>query len=108
LSPADKDLCHANGVALQNISLGVKMPYTGNGPVERPTVLGLVVAAVWLVGLVLGVSALVVGHPVVAAVAVVFALVAPWLALAWNLHARLRADDVQLPFAGGGIPLTAG
>jgi hypothetical protein len=108
LSPADKDLCHANGVALQNISLGVKMPYTGNGPVERPTVLGLVVAAVWLVGLVLGVSALVVGHPVVAAVAVVFALVAPWLGLAWNLHARLRADDVQLPFAGGGIPLTAG
>ena len=29
------------------------MAYTGNGPVERPTVLGLAAAAVWLVGLVL-------------------------------------------------------
>jgi hypothetical protein len=55
------------------------MPYTGNGPVERPTVLGLAAAAVWLVGLVPGVSALAAGHPVVAAVSVVLALVAPWL-----------------------------
>ncbi|MGO9157706.1 hypothetical protein [Mycobacterium sp.] len=84
------------------------MAYTENGPVERPTVLGLVAAVVWLVGLVVGVSAPVVGHPVVAAVSVVLALVAPWLGLAWNLHARLRADDVQLPFAGGGVPLTVG
>ena len=82
------------------------MAYTGNGPVERPTVLGLAAAAVWLVGLVPGVSALAAGHPVVAAVSVVLALVAPWLGLAWNLHAR--ADDVQLPVAGGGVPLTAG
>jgi hypothetical protein len=84
------------------------MAYTGNGPVDRPTVLGLVAAAVRLVGLVVGVSALVVGHPAVAAVSVVLALVAPWLGLAWNLHPRLRAVDVRLPFAGGGVPLTAG
>jgi hypothetical protein len=82
------------------------MAYTGNCPVERSTVLGLVVAAIWLVGLVVGVPALVAGDLVVAAVSVVLALVAPWLGLAWNLHARLRADE--LPFPGGGVPLTAG
>ena len=75
------------------------MAYTGNCPVERPTVLGLVAAA-------MGVSGLVAGDLVVAAVSVVLALVAPWLGLAWNLHARLRADE--LPFPGGGVPLTAG
>jgi hypothetical protein len=82
------------------------MAYTGNCPVERPTVLGLVVAAIWLVGLVVGVSTLVAGDLVVAAVSVVLALVAPWLGLAWNLHARLRADE--LPFPGDEVPLTAG
>ncbi len=84
------------------------MAYTGNSPVERPPVPGLVAAVVWLVGLVVGVSALVAGHPVVAAVSVVLALVAPWMGLAWNLHARLRADDVQLPCPGGTLPLSAG
>ncbi len=83
------------------------MAYTGNGPVDRPTVLGLVAAAVWLVGLVVGVTALMAGHPAVAAISVVSALVAPWLGLAWNLHARLRADDVRLPVRGHGLPLTA-
>lgn len=73
------------------------MAYTVNGPLKRPAVLGLVALAIWLVGLVMGVSALVVGQPVVAAVSVVLVLVAPWFGLAWNLHARLRADDVQLP-----------
>jgi hypothetical protein len=88
------------------------MAYTGNcavenGAVARPTVLGLMAAAVWLVGLVVGVSALVAGHWAVAAMSVLLALVAPWLGLAWNLHARLRADDVALPFAGG-VSVTAG
>ena len=83
------------------------MAYTGSGPVDRPTVVGLVAVSVWLVGLVVGMSALVAGHPVVAAVSVVLALVAPWLGLAWNMHALLRADDVQLPFPGNALPLTA-
>ncbi len=99
---------HANGVALQLISLRVMMAYTGNDPVERPTVVGLVAVAVWLVGLVVGVSALVAGHPAVAAVSVVLALVAPWLGLAWNMHALLWADDMQLPFPGNGVLLSAG
>jgi hypothetical protein len=64
----------------------------------------VVAAAVWLVGLVVGVFALLAGHPVVAAVSVVLALAAPWVGLAWNLHARLRADDVKLPFSGDGLP----
>jgi len=96
------------------------MAHTGSGPVdrttvpslagesmERPTVIGLVAAAVWLVGLAVGVFALVAGHLAVAAVSVVLALVAPWLGLAWNRHARLRADDVKLPFPDSGLPLTA-
>ena len=82
------------------------MAFTGNCPVERPTVLGLVAAAVWLVGLVVGVSALVAGDALVGGVSVVLALAATWLGLARNLHARLRADE--LPFPGGGVPLTAG
>ena len=44
------------------------MAYTASWPVERPTVLGLVAAAVWLVGLVVGVSELAAGHLLVAAV----------------------------------------
>ena len=100
------------------------MAHTGSGPVDgariahsraresfddRPTLLGLVAAAVWLVGLVVGVFALVAGHPVVAAVSLVVALVAPWLGLAGNPHARLRADDAKLPFTSNeyGLPLTA-
>ena len=82
------------------------MAFTGNCPVERPTVLGLVAATVWLVGLVVGGSALVAGDALVGGASAVLALVAPWLGLAWNLHARLRADE--LPFPGGGGPLTAG
>jgi hypothetical protein len=62
---------------------------------------------VWLVGLAVGVFALLVGHPVAAAVSVVLALAAPWVGLAWNMHARLRADDVKLPFPGEGLPLAA-
>jgi hypothetical protein len=86
------------------------MAYTASWPVEspvRPTVLGLVAGAVWLVGLVVGVSELVAGHLLVAAVAVILALVAPWLGLAWNLHASLRADGIPLPSVAG-APLTAG
>jgi hypothetical protein len=87
--------------------VGVMMAYTASWAVERPTVLGLVAAAVWLVGLVVSVFELVAGHLLVAAVAVVLALVAPWLGLAWNLHARLRADGVPQPFVAG-VPLTTG
>jgi Flp pilus assembly protein TadB len=100
------------------------MAYNGSGPVDRAptahgragesvdegrTVLGLVVAAVWLAGLAVGVFALVAGHLAVAAVSVVLALVVPWLGLAWNLHARLRADDPTLSFTGNehGLGLTA-
>jgi Flp pilus assembly protein TadB len=89
------------------------MTHTGSGPVdltgesmERPTFVGLVAAAVWLVGLAVGVFALVAGHLAVAAVSVVLALVAPWWGLAWNRHARLRAEDVKVSFPGSG-PLAA-
>jgi hypothetical protein len=94
------NLCHANSVGLQPISRSDD-GYTGNCPVERPTVLGLVAAAIWLVGLVVGVSALVAGDLVVAAVSVVLALVAPWLRLAWNLHARLGLTNCPSP---AGVP----
>ena len=52
------------------------MAFTGNCPVERPTVLGLVAATVWLVGLVVGGSALVAGDALVGGVSAVLALFA--------------------------------
>ena len=52
------------------------MAFTGNCPVERPTVLGLVAATVWLVGLVVGGSALVAGDVSVGGVSAVLALFA--------------------------------
>jgi hypothetical protein len=95
------------------------MNYTGRGPVDDahvrtgefvedgPTVPGLVAAAAWAIGLAVGLFALVAGHPVVAAVAAVMGLLAPWLGLGWVVHTRRRVDDADLSFAGRPLQLTA-
>lgn len=51
---------------------------------EGPSVPGIVAAAVWAIGLALGLSALIAGHPVAA----IMGLMAPWLGLGWIEHTR--------------------
>ncbi|OBI84069.1 hypothetical protein [Mycobacterium sp. 1245805.9] len=66
-----------------------------SGPL-RPTVAGLVAAAVWAVGLAVGVLALVAGHPGVAVLALFLAVVAPWFGLAFVSRSQRRAFNVAL------------
>ena len=61
---------------------------------------GLVAAAGWAVGVAVGVSALVTGHAGVAVVALVVAVVAPWLGVAWVSRGRRRAYHVALYLHG--------
>lgn len=49
---------------------------------------GLVVAAIWAVGLAIGVIALVTGHIGAAIAALGVAASGPWLGLAWAAHAQ--------------------
>jgi hypothetical protein len=62
----------------------------------RPSIPGLVAAAVWVVGLAVGVLALVTGHAGVAVVALLLAVVAPWFGLAWVSRSQRRASNVAL------------
>jgi hypothetical protein len=55
---------------------------------ESPSVPGLVAAAAWAIGLAVGLGALIAGHPVLAAVAAIMGLLAPWLGLGWIEHTR--------------------
>ncbi|MDP7706441.1 hypothetical protein [Mycobacterium sp. TY815] len=84
-------------------SLGVSMVYIGTDPLvhgpattsdsgERAvSVPGLVAAATWAVGLVIGLVAMASGHELLAGVALVLAIMSPWLGLAWVARTQ-RAD----------------
>jgi hypothetical protein len=73
------------------------MAYTGNCPVERPTVLGLVAAAIWLVGLVVGVSGLVAWTWWLLPCRWFWPWSRPGWDCAWNLHARLVLTNCPSP-----------
>jgi hypothetical protein len=62
----------------------------------RPSISGLVAAAVWAVGLAVGVLALVTGHVGAAVVALLVAVVAPWFGLAWVSRSQRRVFNVAL------------
>ncbi len=66
-----------------------------SGPV-RSSIPGLVAAAVWAVGLAVGVLALVTGHVGAAVVALLLAVVAPWFGLACVSRSQRRAFNVAL------------
>lgn len=87
------------------LSLGVVMVYTGSDAGDHASapqpsgsgsvpasvnVPGLVVAAVWAVGLVAGLVALTIGHLAVAAAALVVAVMAPWCRVAYIAHGQHR------------------
>lgn len=64
---------------------------SGSGSVPASVnVPGLVVAAVWAVGLVAGLVALTIGHLAVAAAALVVAVMAPWCRVAYIAHGQHR------------------
>jgi Flp pilus assembly protein TadB len=54
------------------------------------SVVGRLAAATWAVGLAVGLIALVIGDPMVASVALIVAVTAPWFGLAWMLHNQRR------------------
>jgi hypothetical protein len=71
---------------------------------ESPSVAGLVAAAAWAIGLAVGLGALIAGHPVMAAVAAIMGLMAPWLGLGWIEHTlAVRVDDAELVSAGRSV-----
>jgi hypothetical protein len=70
-----------------------------SGPL-RPGTPWLVAAAVWAVGLVVGVLALLAGHAGAAVVALILAVGAPWFGLAWVSHGQRRALHVALFLRG--------
>jgi hypothetical protein len=91
----------AKGVGLLGISLGVTMhdtlirPDADETTEERPSVPGLLAAAAWAIGLAVGLGALIAGHPVLAAVAAIMGLMAPWLGLGWIEHTHHRVDGAE-------------
>jgi Flp pilus assembly protein TadB len=58
---------------------------------------GLVAAAIWAVGLLIGVVAFATGHTWIALVALCAAVLAPWFGLAWVSHAQREAYNIALP-----------
>lgn len=54
------------------------------------SVIGRLAAATWAVGLVVGLIALVIGDALVATLALIVAVTAPWFGLAWMLHSQRR------------------
>lgn len=52
---------------------------------------GLLAAATWAIGLVIGLVALTVGHELLAGVSLLLALMSPWFGLAWVAHGQ-RSD----------------
>lgn len=53
---------------------------------------GLVAASLWALGLLVGLCALATGHALVAIVALILAVAAPWFGLAWVSRSQPRAD----------------
>lgn len=67
-------------------------PAMADGAKERTfSVPGTVSAAIWAVGLAVGLVALAGGHELLAGVSLVLAIMSPWFGLAWVSHAQ-RAD----------------
>jgi hypothetical protein len=62
----------------------------------RPRTPGLVAAAVWALGLAVGMVALVTGHVGAAIVALLLAVAAPWFGRAWVSRSQRRAYNVAL------------
>jgi hypothetical protein len=60
----------------------------GDGDISLP---GLLAAATWAVGLVLGLLALTSGHELLAGLSLVLAIMSPWFGLAFLAHGQ-RAD----------------
>jgi hypothetical protein len=61
-----------------------------SGESGEASVIGRLAAAIWLVGLVVGLTALAIGNAMVATVALVVAVTVPWFGLAWMLHDQRR------------------
>lgn len=55
----------------------------------------LIAAAVWAVGVVVGLSAWLTGHAAVAIVALLMAVAAPWFGLVWVSRGDLPADGPE-------------
>ncbi|OBK26071.1 hypothetical protein [Mycobacterium asiaticum] len=71
---------------------------------------GVLSAAVWTVGLTIGLMAMATGHDLLAGVALVLAIASPWFGLAWVSHNQRNAFRRQrsaapatavAPYAGG-------
>lgn len=71
---------------------------------------GAVSAAIWAIGLAVGLVALAAGHELLAGVSLVLAIMSPWFGLAWVSHAqradmrRARAMVDQVPTSSGHWP----
>ncbi len=58
---------------------------------------GRVAAALWALGVLAGVLALLTGHAGLAIAGLLLAVAAPWFGLAWVSHSRRRADGSAWP-----------
>ncbi|QNI08903.1 hypothetical protein GAN17_23620 [Mycobacterium kubicae] len=99
--------------------LGVVMVYTGHGAARCAhaaddaatsgvSIPGLIAAGAWALGLVAGIVALVTGHTAVAAVALVGAVMAPWLGLALIGHRDHGASfSTRQPVEGSSADATS-
>ena len=68
---------------------------------------GLAAAAIWAIGLIVGISSIATGHFTVALLALVVAVITPWIGLAWVRTGGLRRhDDSDRRFADSGYGLT--
>lgn len=91
------------------------MQYTASGVAASESdqtavsIPGLVAAAGWAVGLIVGLVALAIGHVALAGVSLVLAIMAPWFGLAWVSHNQRRvAHAAPIPVRGWpGLHLTA-
>jgi hypothetical protein len=72
----------------------------GRIPRAEFSIPGPVAAAIWALGLVIGVLPLVNGNAGVAVVALVMAVAAPWFGLAWISQCQRRAYNVALYLHG--------
>lgn len=67
---------------------------------------GRVASALWALGVLAGVLALLTGHPGLAIAGLVLAVAAPWFGLAWVSHSHRRTDGSA--WAAGSAPLLGG
>lgn len=83
------------------------MPRDSDG--ESLSLPGLLAAATWAIGLVIGLVAMMHGHELVAGVSLVLAILAPWFGLAWLSQSQRAGARQQhavtaaqiAPYAGG-------